>query len=98
MARAHTKEQVDAWKERILQQRESGLSISSWCTDNQITPHVFYYWKRRLSQEPVLKESHFTELTDSKECLISIDYRGVQMRFQSATLKQSLAFIKELTC
>jgi len=28
------------WEEKILQQRESELSIERWCEQNQIAPHL----------------------------------------------------------
>jgi hypothetical protein len=93
-----TDQQVNLWRERIHQQQGSGLSIPKWCASHQINSRLFYYWKNRQFQEQPLKEADFTEVIDPLECLITVEYRGVKMRFQSPTLKECLALVKELTC
>ncbi|MFI5343303.1 MAG: IS66 family insertion sequence element accessory protein TnpA, partial [Chlamydiales bacterium] len=50
------------WKENILKQRQSGLSIASWCRRNDIKDHVFYYWQNKLFPKETLEGSSFTEI------------------------------------
>jgi len=48
MARALTSEQLLAWKEQIERQPSSGLTISEFCRQEQISEANFYHWKRKL--------------------------------------------------
>lgn len=44
----------DQWRERIVEQARSGLSIKQFCKDRGIAEHAFYSWRRRLREtEPV---------------------------------------------
>jgi hypothetical protein len=90
-------EKKNEWAEKIRQQQASGLSIEKWCNENQIKPYVFHYWKKRLSPDS-LSRSNFTELVDQKGCSLVIEYQGVRAHFESSTLKQCLAVLKELKC
>ena len=42
---------LEIWKEYLLNQKNSGLSVRTWGSENQISQPQFYYWKRKLSQE-----------------------------------------------
>lgn len=42
---------VDLWMSRIMACRESGLSDSTWCRENDIVPSTFYYWIKKLRME-----------------------------------------------
>ena len=33
------------WASRFKEQKESGLSIKSWCLENNISMYAFNYWK-----------------------------------------------------
>jgi transposase-like protein len=96
-----TQQQKQDWKDRISQQQQSGLSIKQWCSQNQIKPHIFYYWKKRLSYKNAsISHSSFTELTPPKETGISIECHGFLLRldkhFDPFTLKQCLITLREL--
>ncbi len=36
------------WRQRLKRQRESGLSISEFCRQENLSPHTFYLWRRKL--------------------------------------------------
>lgn len=38
----------DQWRQRIERQGSSGLSIAEFCRREQLSPHGFYVWKRKL--------------------------------------------------
>jgi hypothetical protein len=38
----------DQWRQRIARQRASGLSITAFCREEQVAPHSFHVWKRKL--------------------------------------------------
>jgi hypothetical protein len=98
MGKPLTQEQRDNWAERIHNQQNSGLSIQRWCQENQISAHVFHYWKKRLASKAPLDRSSFTELVSPKGCTFIIEYQGVRVHFESSSLKQCLAVLRELKC
>lgn len=52
---------LEIWKEYLLNQKNSGLSVRTWCSENQISQPQFYYWKRKLSQK-TSAQPKFTEI------------------------------------
>ena len=101
MPHAMSSEKRLEWKEKILKQEESGLSIIEWCHQNQVVEHCFYYWKKKLF--PIaLNRSSFIELADMKETGIFIKYREMRIyldkHFDPITLKRYLLTLKETSC
>ena len=39
---------AEHWRERIVEQRSSGLGIRAWCRENGCHEHSFYWWRVRL--------------------------------------------------
>ena len=39
------------WGDVIREQSASGLSIKDWCSENNISKHTYFYWKRKLKEE-----------------------------------------------
>jgi hypothetical protein len=70
------------WKGLIQKQQASGLSIDKWCLQNQIIPHVFHYWKSKLSPKQ-LEKSSFAELNIKRPDAISLQARGIYVRLGS---------------
>jgi hypothetical protein len=101
MFKSSTPEKIRAWKERILQQKSSGLSIERWCRENQVVVCQFYYWKSKLFLKRI-DASSFTELVDTKNTGINIEYNGMRIHldpnFDAATLKRCLSVIREGKC
>ena len=89
------------WEVRIHQQRESGLSIAKWCSQNQLTPHTFYYWKSRLFPKSLTRSS-FVELPATHGTGISIEYRGMRIHIDKAfdpeTLQSCLTALRGVQC
>lgn len=48
MARALTEDQLSVWKERMARQEASGLPVTKFCQQEQISETNFYYWRRKL--------------------------------------------------
>jgi hypothetical protein len=90
-----------AWKTRIEQQRQSGLSIEKWCLLHQIHPHLFHYWKAKLFPKQLQKNS-FTELNMKRPDAISLQARGLYVRMGSDcdphVRKQLFSLFGELSC
>jgi hypothetical protein len=36
------------WRQRLKRQRQSGLSISEFCRRENLSPHTFHSWQRKL--------------------------------------------------
>ena len=36
------------WEQRLAEFSASGQTAKAWCEQNQIKPHQFFYWQRRL--------------------------------------------------
>ena len=36
------------WRQRLKSQRESGLSITAFCRGENLSPHTFHAWRRKL--------------------------------------------------
>lgn len=44
---------LSLWVSRFKEQKESGLSIKSWCLENNISIYAFNYWKYLAKEEYV---------------------------------------------
>lgn len=96
------------WKENVLKQRESGLSIASWCHQNKIEVHTFYYWRNKLFPKAPLVHSDFKEIQEQQKTYgfqktgVFIEYQGfcinIDRQFDFSTLKQCLKALKEISC
>ena len=97
-----SEEAKQQWKNNILNQRSSGLSIAAWCHQNEVHNHVFYYWKSKLFPNPPLSRSVFTEIeekNDKSNSGIVLTYQGfsihLDQHFDSSTLKRCLEVLKQ---
>lgn len=89
---------LEIWKEYLLNQKNSGLSVRTWCFENQISQPQFYYWKRKLSQEtlaqPKFAEICFVDQQTEKHkgeigSLFQVSYKGIEIVISSfATVEQ----------
>lgn len=100
MPQSQSEERRQAWEEKIRNQRDSGLSITRWCRENQIATQTFYAWRAKLYPKPALGRHHFTELTDTKSMGIIVEYKDTRIHlnkdFDSAIFKQCLTLLREM--
>ena len=61
MGQPLSEENKQQWKENILTQRQSKLSIASWCRQSGIAVHIFYYWQSKLFPKPTINRSAFMQ-------------------------------------
>jgi hypothetical protein len=103
MPRPASEQVQQNWKDNILNQRQSGLPISTWCRQNNITVPAYYYWRDRLFPKAPLERSSFTEITGESmrsfpsgitlrchECTIILD-----RQFDAVTLRKCLEVLKK---
>ncbi len=79
---ATSEEKKLEWKTRVENQRQSGLSIEKWCLQNQVSPHVFHYWKDKLFPKQ-LQKSNFAEMPMQRSTAISLQVSGLHVRIGS---------------
>jgi hypothetical protein len=100
MAKPFTEDLKQQWKENILSQRQSKLSIASWCRQNNIASHLFYYWQSRLFPKPVINCPTFLEAVGENDSStgITLECQGVTLcikeHFNPSTLKKCLEVLK----
>lgn len=96
MAQPFSEELKQQWKENIFKQRQSQLSIASWCRQNGIAVHTFYYWQSKLFPKPNLDRSAFTKAVEEKNKFdeIVLEYHGFNIHlnehFNPSVLKKCL--------
>lgn len=97
MAQPISDELKQQWKESIFKQRQSNLSIASWCRQNGIAAHIFYYWQSKLFPKPALNRSAFTEAVEEKNRFVGgivLEYHGFRIHlnehFNPCVLKKCL--------
>lgn len=94
------------WRERLEAQKSSGLSIHTWCLENQIPQSQFFYWKRKFNRE-VPDQPQFAEICFSNQendrmheessCVFRINYKGMEVAVSSlATVSQITDLITAL--
>lgn len=102
MAQPFSEDLKQQWRENILKQRQSKLSITAWCRQNGIVVHTFYYWQGKLLPKPILSRADFAEATEgqNKSTTITLVYQGFTIHlsedFNSSVLKRCLEVLK--TC
>jgi hypothetical protein len=52
MKRAINQQLRETWRQHVLQQAQSGLSVAEFCVQHQLAAASFYQWKRKLSAQP----------------------------------------------
>lgn len=93
-----SQEKKQEWKNIILKQQASKLSIKHWCKENKISANRFYYWKQRLVPGSINSLS-FTELKDNEETGIFLEYKGINIHlkrhFDPTFLKHCIKVLEE---
>lgn len=97
MAQPISDELKQQWKKNILKQRQSKLSMASWCRQNGVAVHTFYYWQSKLFPNPTLNRSAFTEAVEEKNKSVNgiiLEYHGFNIhlneQFNPSILKKCL--------
>ena len=96
------------WKEKIIDQSQSGLSIAAWCRQNNIKIHTFIYWRDKCQPKSIdrsdFKEVPIQQIVDTlpKKSGISLQYQEfcifLEQQFDATALKHCLQILKELSC
>ena len=46
---------LNEWASRFADQKASGLSVTQWCKENNLSQYKYFYWKRQLKEEVTLQ-------------------------------------------
>ena len=61
--RSTTKDQL-LWEQQINERTKSGLSVSEWCKNNEVSKNKFHYWNHKISKKQNQdNEMAFAEIT-----------------------------------
>lgn len=60
-------EKLNKWITTFHEQRESGLTVRDWCSQNSVSPYAFFYWKR------MTKEAYVRSMIPKSQPLSSDD-------------------------
>lgn len=95
------------WKQKFEQYRSSGKTVSSWCQEQGITYHMFYYWRKKLGPPdslPKLEVSPFLEIIDpiSDQSGLTIEFQDVKInlskKFDPSSLIDCLQALRRSQC
>lgn len=48
-----TQLRLEHWKQLIAECQASGMSVSSWCKENDVSEPSYYYYLKRLRQQTI---------------------------------------------
>ena len=46
---------LNEWASRFADHKASGLSVTEWCKENNLSPYKYYYWNRQPKEEVTLQ-------------------------------------------
>ena len=59
-----TTEKSILWEQRINERTKSGMSISKWCKNNEISKSQYHYWNHKISKKQKHNDDiEFAEIT-----------------------------------
>lgn len=44
-------ESLSLWKQRLEEQKNSGMGIREWCESKQLSKDAYYYWRKKIQKE-----------------------------------------------
>ncbi len=90
-----------AWRKKIEDWEESGLSVQSWCLENKENYHQFKYWRQTLK---ISSEAPFFEELKEEESLLDIElhYGEITISFpkgcRPSLLELCLKSLRKIQC
>lgn len=92
------------WREKVEQQKASGLSMSKWCHQQQIDYRRFLYWNERFSpSKPAMTQETFKEIKAFVENVpVVIECQGMRVLVSETSdpevLLKCLQTLRRLSC
>ncbi|MBR3607026.1 MAG: hypothetical protein IKL51_05580 [Lachnospiraceae bacterium] len=79
---------LSLWKQRIEEQKNSGMGIREWCEAKQLSKDAYYYWRKKIQKISVSPTDRisFMKLPMPKEKEKLTDKRGLTLQWKEFTL------------
>lgn len=86
------------WTQRITDYRNSGMTASNWCEDNEIILSQLRYWLLKFKKENTLLESNGTNWVsvDFSNSLSNPKERTITVKIGPATIELNKNFDKDV--
>jgi hypothetical protein len=95
MAKASSND-ISRWKNLILEQMGTDLSIPVWCRQKEIPIYNFRYWHKKLFPE-AMERSAFIEMSDQQASIgIHLECQGVKIHLEPQFDLQALQICLEV--
>ena len=81
------------WQEHIENCSQSGLSQAVYCRKNQLKPHRYSYWKRKLAKLPQpikTQSSGFIKLGTASSIPLSIENSSLSVRLPNEVVIEGI--------
>lgn len=105
-----TAEDLQLWENRINERIKSGMTVSKWCKENEVSKNKYHYWNNRINKiHGENKEVTFAEVSQSSlhhEDIVSnsssledkfhIVFKNMQIAVPSNFNKSALAALMEV--
>ncbi|MBW9157681.1 IS66 family insertion sequence element accessory protein TnpA [Clostridium tagluense] len=106
--RSTTKDQL-LWEQRINERTKSGMSVSEWCKNNEISKSKYHYWNHKLTKNqkpdnemsfaeitPILSTADEAILNSDKSNDFQIFFKSIQVTVPSNFNQTSLAGLMKI--
>jgi len=96
-------ERLDTWTTRIMECRNSGMSVRSWCQENGLNEKTYYYWQRRLFRALSAQQEcagSFAEITPmprlSTDVAVTVRIAGAEADIHGGADAETVAMVLRL--
>lgn len=99
-----TTENLFLWEQRINERTKSGMSVSEWCKNNEISKNKYHYWNHKISKKqkpdnemafaeitPILSNAEEAISNSAKSDDFQIFFKNIQVTIPSNFNQTSLA-------
>jgi hypothetical protein len=93
---------TELWRELILRQKKSGLSVQAFCQEQGVSGWSFYQWRKRLAQNPPVRFALVETREKSQQSMATMelwlsggDRLQIAPGVDAATLRTVLAVLRE---
>ncbi len=98
---------LELWQHRIADRKTSGLNVTDWCKENNLSKHAYYYWLKRIevnalntdTSMPIFAEIESSTITQTRSMKsdLQITWKDVNITISdSDTVKLAAEFITQL--
>ena len=88
------------WARIIKEQKQSGLTVKAWCSQNGITKDAYYYWQQKLRKEvyEVIKPQESIFAPVPNEVMLEQPARSDYKSTASLTLRKGNVTVEITDC